>query len=377
LSQPSPINNELSSSKFYSPLLTPAEQKASHGNYSVTNLSSSKMMSGLQKKLLKEAINKKKAVTKRRKKGERGNLRALIEHNPQFVLEDFVVKYRRSKHLHTTLHEIMNQILRSRCCSRIRRRDILVQENSLNTSENKLLGMVCLPLKGAGSDTPKEHLTRDLECYFAFLMVKRVIMHPLFLSSANVRAQQALAEASAMNREAPFAPEKQALIVEYWPGNQIIGAMNLLLNINPLTLGFASCVILEKYRQNAARPQSKTRECLEPDFESFFGRQLSVDDVRSTVDDNYKAIKELRKQQLISCGIKDSDMELYLPTSGDADRQITVFVLINAMIVLFNEEDYAIREVWANATQAMIEKSPTDTHVEKQFCAVKASRLQR
>ncbi|KAI1312160.1 hypothetical protein F5Y03DRAFT_341553 [Xylaria venustula] len=251
---------------------------------------------------------------------------------------------------------MMNQILQSHCCSRIRRRDILVLENSPNTNDNKLLGMVCLPLKGAESDTPKEHLTRDPEGYFAFLM--------------------ALAEAGAMNREAPFAPEKQALIVKYWPGNQIIGAMNLLLNIKPLILGLASCVILEKYRQNASRPQSKTRECLEPDFESFFGRQLSVDDVRSTVEDNYKAFKELRKQQLLSCGINDSDMELYLPTSGDADRQITVLVLVNAMIVLFNEEDYAIREVWANATQAMIEKSPTDTHVEKQFWGIKDSRSQ-
>lgn len=99
--------------------------------------------------------------------------------------------------------------------------------------------------------------------------------------------------------------------------------------------------------------------------------------MRSTVEDNYKAFKELRKQQLISCGIKDSDMELYLPTSGDADRQITVFVLVNAMIVLFTEENYAIREVWANATQAMIEKSPMDTHVEKQFWGIKDSRLQR
>ncbi|KAI0427019.1 hypothetical protein F5Y09DRAFT_317318 [Xylaria sp. FL1042] len=317
------------------------------------------MMSGLQQQMLKEGINKKKAVTKRRKKRERerGNLRTLVERNPELVLEDFVVKYRRSEHLHTTLDEMMNQILQSRCCSRIRRRDILVQENSSNTNENKLLGVVCLPLKGAGSDTPKEHLTRDPEGYFAFLM--------------------ALAEAGAMNREAPFAPEKQALIVKYWPGNQIIGAANLLLNIKPLILGLASCVILEKYRQNASRPQSKTRECLEPDFESFFGRQLSVDDVRSTVEDNYKAFKELRKQQLISCGIKDSDMELYLPTSGDADRQITVFILVNAMIVLFDEEDYAIREVWANATQAMIEKSSTNTHVEKQFWGIKDSRLQR
>jgi len=335
------------------------------------------MMSGLQQKILKEGINKKRAVTKRRKQRERSNLRTLVERNLELVLEDFVVKYRRSEYLHTTLDEMMNQILQSRCCSRIRRRDILVQENSSNTDENKLLGVVCLPLKGAGSDVPKEHLTRDPECYFAFLMVKRVIMHPLVLSSADVQTQQALAEAGAMNRESPFAPWKQALIVKYWPGNQIIGATDLLLNIKPLILGLASCVILEKYRQNASRPQWKTRECLEPDFESFFGRQLSVDDVRSTVEDNYKAFKELRKQQLISCGIKDSDMELYLPTSGDADRQITVFVLINTMIVLFNEEDYAIRKVWANATQAMIEKSPTDTHVEKQFCGIKDSRLQR
>ncbi|KAJ8127629.1 hypothetical protein O1611_g6008 [Lasiodiplodia mahajangana] len=316
------------------------------------------MMSSLQQKILKEGITKKKAVTKRRgKKGEKCKLRALLESNPELVLEDFVVKYRRSEHLHTTLDEMMNQILQSHRCSRIRRRDILVQENSRNTNENKLLGVVCLPVKDAESDTPEEYLIRDPQGYFAFLM--------------------ALAEAGAMNREAPFAPEKQALIVKYWPGNQIIGAKNLLVNIKPLILGLASCVILENYRQNAGRPQWKTRECLKPDFESFFGRQLSVDDVRSTAEDNYKAFKELRKQQLISCGIKDSDMELYLPTSEDADRQITVFVLVNAMIVLYNEEDYAIREVWANATQAMIDKSPTDTHVENQFRIIKERRLQR
>ncbi|KAI1271416.1 hypothetical protein F5Y07DRAFT_344217 [Xylaria sp. FL0933] len=316
------------------------------------------MMSVLQQRMLKEGINPKKRLSlKEGKRKERGSLRALLERNSELVLEDFVVKYRHSEHLHTTLDETMHQFLQSRSCSRIRRRDILVRENSLCTNENKLLGALCLPLKGAGSDTPKEHLTRNPKGYFAFLMT--------------------LTEAGAMDKEAPFAPEKQALVVKYWPGNQIIGAASLLLNIKPLILGLASYLILEKYRQNAARPQWKTRECLEPDFESFFGRQLSVDDVRSTVEDNYKAFKELRRQQLISCGIKDSDMKLYLPTSGDADRQITVFVLVNAMIVLFNEEDYAIREVWANATQAMIEKSPTNTHVEKQFWQIKDSRLQR
>ena len=88
-----------------------------------------------------------------------------------------------------------------------------------------------------------------------------------------------------MDIEAPFPPEKQASIVEYWQGSPIIG---LLLNIKPLILELASCMILENYRLNSARPQHKTRECLEPDFESFFGRQLSVSDVRGTTEDNFK-----------------------------------------------------------------------------------------
>ncbi|KAK5635643.1 hypothetical protein RRF57_011355 [Xylaria bambusicola] len=174
--------------------------------------------------MLKERINKKKkkkkkkAVTKgNRKKREGANLRGLLERNPD----------------------------------RIRRRDILVQENTSNTNENKLLGVVCHILKGTGSDIPKEHLTYDPESYFIFLM--------------------ALTEAGAMNREAIFALEKQASIIKYWPGNQIIGAVNLLLNIKPLILGLAFCVILEKYRQNASIPQLKAQQRFEPDFELFFG----------------------------------------------------------------------------------------------------------
>ncbi|KAH8158863.1 hypothetical protein CIB48_g9382 [Xylaria polymorpha] len=91
--------------------------------------------------------------------------------------------------------------------------------------------------------------------------------------------------------------------------------------------------------------------------------QAQYNNYASTSD---KGLKKLRLQKLVSCGVKELDFKVYLPSMDI----FTVFVVIQAMLQLSNESEND-RQEWEKAAQKMVHAYPSKTLIETTFTNLK------